>query len=158
MRLRSRPLAVTLALLVSAAAIGVYAVHGQRGAATLLDPGDPDLVARGAALYAQRCATCHGPGLEGEADWRKRRADGTMPAPPHDETGHTWHHPDELLFRLTKFGPAALAGGGYASTMPGFAETMSDAEIVAVLSFIKSAWPAPVVARHDAINERARSR
>ncbi|MDO8276710.1 MAG: hypothetical protein Q7T63_01135 [Burkholderiaceae bacterium] len=26
------------------------------------------------------------------ASWRSPGADGRTPAPPHDETGHTWHH------------------------------------------------------------------
>jgi mono/diheme cytochrome c family protein len=64
-----------------------------------------------------------------------------MPAPPHDASGHTWHHPDEALFRVTKEGSAAVAGGGYESDMPGFGDVMTDAEIRAVLAFIKSNWP-----------------
>ena len=47
-----------------------------------------DLVA-GQRLYGDHCASCHGLNLEGEANWRVRNDDGTMPAPPHDETGHT---------------------------------------------------------------------
>ena len=63
-----------------------------------------------------------------------------MPAPPHDATGHTWHHPDGVLFRITKEGPAAVVGNGYESDMPGFAGKLSDAEIRAVLAFIRSRW------------------
>ena len=31
-----------------------------------------------------------------------------LPAPPHNETGHTWHHPDEMLFAITKYGREGL--------------------------------------------------
>ena len=79
-----------------------------------------------------------------------------MPAPPHDETGHTWHHPDQQLFALTKYGPAALAGGGYESDMPAYESVLSDEEIWAVLSYLKSRWPAEVQSRHDQINESVR--
>ena len=67
-----------------------------------------------------------------------------LPAPPHDETGHTWHHNDALLFDVTKLGSTAVIGDDYKSNMPGFSETMSDGEIWAVLAYIKSTWPAGV--------------
>ena len=98
-------------------------------------------IALGRSLYADHCASCHGADLEGQPNWRKRRPNGRMPAPPHDATGHTWHHSDEALFRVTKEGSAAVVGGGYESDMPGFGEIMTDAEIRAVLAFIKSSWP-----------------
>jgi mono/diheme cytochrome c family protein len=97
--------------------------------------------AMGRSLYAEHCASCHGANLEGQPNWRKRLPNGRMPAPPHDASGHTWHHPDEALFRVTKEGSAAVAGGGYESDMPGFGDVMTDDEIRAVLTFIKSIWP-----------------
>jgi mono/diheme cytochrome c family protein len=63
-----------------------------------------------------------------------------MAAPPHDPTGHTWHHSDKQLFDMTKLGPAALLPG-YQSDMPGFKDKLSDADIWAVLSYIESTWP-----------------
>ena len=66
---------------------------------------------------------------------------GRLPAPPHDAGGHTWHHPDDILFRIVREGTAAIVGGGYESDMPGFADLLSDAEIRAVLAYIKSTWP-----------------
>jgi mono/diheme cytochrome c family protein len=113
---------------------------------------NPRVVALGENIYARACASCHGEDLEGQANWRERLPNGRLPAPPHDETGHTWHHPDEVLFRLTKDGPAALAGGGYESDMPAYADILSDAEIIAVLSYIKSTWPEEIRARHDQMN------
>jgi mono/diheme cytochrome c family protein len=95
----------------------------------------------GARLYAETCASCHGARLEGQPGWQRRRSDGRLPAPPHDVTGHTWHHGDEALFRITKLGPSAVVGGGYRSDMPAFEAVLSDDEIRAVLAYIKSTWP-----------------
>ena len=113
---------------------------GGRGA----DATDPELVALGAAVYEQHCAACHGKELEGEPDWRRRKADGTLPAPPHDATGHTWHHSDDLLFRLTRDGPGVIAGENYRTTMPAYGGILSDREIWSVLAYIKSRWPADI--------------
>ena len=103
---------------------------------------DPAQLALGQQIYAVQCAACHGTNLEGQPNWRSRRADGRLPAPPHDVTGHTWHHPDSVLFQITKYGPAVIVGEGYVSDMPGFGSVLSDAQIDAVLSYIKSTWPA----------------
>jgi len=105
------------------------------------DPGDAARVALGQRVYAQNCASCHGAKLEGQPEWRRRLPNGRMPAPPHDETGHTWHHADAQLFAITKHGlvpPNAPAG--YESDMPAFGQTLSDEEIWAVLAYIKSHW------------------
>ena len=120
-------------------------------------PGDPQVVALGKALYGKHCASCHGVELQGQPNWQQRLANGRLPAPPHDASGHSWHHPDKQLFTLTKFGPAALVGGGYESDMPGFMGTLSDEEIYAVLSYIKSTWPREIQARHDEINRQSQS-
>ena len=129
--------ATAIALTVAVAAWFVIRGDGGPGA----DASDPELVALGATVYGEHCAVCHGANLEGEPDWQRRKADGTLPAPPHDETGHTWHHSDELLFRLTRDGLGAIAGDDYASTMPAYAGILSDREIWAVLAYIKSRWP-----------------
>jgi len=105
------------------------------------DPRDAAKVALGAKVYAQQCAACHGAKLEGQPDWRKRLPNGRLPAPPHDESGHTWHHPDYVLFAVTKNGPVPpYAPQDYESDMPAFAGKLSDEEIWAVLAYLKSHW------------------
>ena len=146
---------IVIGLLLVLVAGGVFAYgSGIFDAPGGIDPGDRDKVALGARIYAENCASCHGADLEGQPDWRRRLASGRLPAPPHDETGHTWHHPDAQLFALTKQGPAALVGGGYESDMPAYESVLSDAEIWAVLSYIKSRWPQEIQARHDQISGR----
>ena len=122
---------------------------------TLLRPGDAALVASGKQIYKEQCASCHGANLEGQPNWRVRLPNGRLPAPPHDQSGHSWHHTDDILFKITKLGSAALVGGGYESDMRGFDEELSDEKIIAVLSYIKSTWPDFIRKRHDDMNKSA---
>ncbi len=109
--------------------------------ATTTSDASATTFALGKKLYAERCASCHGSRLEGQADWKSPLPSGRLPAPPHDASGHTWHHSDGVLFRVTRDGPAAVVGGGYESDMPAFGNILSDEDILAVLAFIKSTWP-----------------
>lgn len=144
-----------------AAGLAVLAVFGvsrfNRESGRLLRPDDARLVAQGQRVYAARCASCHGQRLEGAPNWRSPGAGGRFPAPPHDASGHTWHHTDELLFRITKFGVAKAAKlKDHESDMPAFEGQLSDEEIVAVLSWIKAQWPPRTRALHDELNEQAK--
>lgn len=122
---------------------------------SLADP-DPEQVALGRSVYADHCAACHGAELEGQPDWQTRNADGRMPAPPHDASGHTWHHAEEQLFWIVKRGIELYASPGYRSDMPAFAATLSDEEIWAVLAYIKSSWPERERAFHEQVSRNAR--
>lgn len=98
----------------------------------------------GRALYAEHCAACHGADLEGAPDWQRPGPDGRLPAPPHDATGHTWHHGDAFLMDYTRRGGQAVLddlGVRYESAMPAFGDILSDDEIAAILDYIKSHWP-----------------
>ena len=143
---------------VAACAVVGVIVWGYAGALTsplaAIDPTDPAQVARGQAVYGQHCAECHGANLEGQPDWRVRQADGTLPAPPHDASGHTWHHDDALLFDYTKRGGQVRMPEGVTSGMPAFGEVLADADIAAVLTYIKSRWPAQVLARQESLNRK----
>ncbi len=122
----------------------------------LFSPGNAEIVALGASIYAANCASCHGANLEGQADWKSRDENGMMPAPPHDESGHTWHHTDKLLFELTKFGLAKTANlENFQTYMPVYENLLTDEEIIAVLSYIKSTWPEEIRLRHDQMNAQA---
>jgi hypothetical protein len=89
--------------------------------------------------------------LEGQPDWRKRLPNGRLAAPPHDRTGHTWHHSDRQLFDTIKNGTAELMPG-YETDMPAYKDRLSDADIWAVLSFIESTWPADIRERQQRMN------
>ena len=110
------------------------------------DPRDAANVALGAKVYAQHCAACHGARLEGQPDWRTRLPNGRLPAPPHDDAGHTWHHPDHVLFAITRNGLVPpYAPKDYENDMPAFGVKLSDDEIWAVLTYIKSHWTREVL-------------
>ena len=154
---RSAAFAAATAIAVATAATWWGATRSSADDAVRLRPDDAAFVALGAWVYAENCASCHGANLEGQPDWKRPGPDGRLPAPPHDETGHTWHHDVATLFGLTKHGLKAMLGpdSTYDSAMPAYAGILTDEEILAVLSFIKSTWPADVRERHNAINERA---
>jgi len=130
---------------VSAAAI-LYSTMRGTGPA-FIDPADQTLVIQGKAIYANNCAACHGESLQGQPNWRDRMPNGRLPAPPHDKTGHTWHHPDAMLVDMVKNGlvPGKTAPPGYVSDMPAYGAALSDEEIIAVIAYIKSTWPAKVL-------------
>jgi len=110
--------------------------------AGMADTGNAKQVARGKLVYKRFCSLCHGAKLEGQPNWRIRNRDGKLPAPPHDASGHTWHHDDELIFNMTKFGLVPpFAPKDYKTDMPAWGDTLSDADIWAVITFIKSTWP-----------------
>ncbi len=133
---------------------GGYLIYERLGTAEPPAP-DPAQLALGSSLYGEHCAACHGAELEGQANWRQRDPEGLLPAPPHDETGHTWHHPDRQLFEITKLGTAALIGPDYQTTMGPFAEVLSDDEIRAVLAYIRSRWPENIRARQAEATARS---
>ena len=104
---------------------------------------DPEVVSEGQQLFAANCATCHGVGGEGQPDWHITKDDGTLPPPPLNGDGHTWHHGDGLLYRIVNEGGKALEDPNYAtfkSAMPAFGDRLSHDEIVAVLTYLKSLW------------------
>ena len=147
---------MSVLLLAYIAGLGVYAGTRQT-AVDRLNSDDPALVSAGKVAYATHCAACHGAQLEGEPDWRRAGPDGRMPAPPHDESGHTWHHPDDYLIHVVDKGIVAGVDRppDYQGNMPAFGSVLSKADTVAVLSYIKSTWPPDHRAWQEAINKPA---
>ncbi len=144
-----------LLLAFAVAGVFVFVLNSQaslkKGA--LFDPQNLEVVALGKSIYNETCASCHGVNLEGQPNWKRPNSQGMLPAPPHDNTGHTWHHTDELLFGITKYGLAEFSGlKNHKTGMPIYKDILSDAEIIAVLSYIKSTWPTDIILRHDEMN------
>ena len=97
----------------------------------------------GREIFASNCAACHGAAGEGHPDWRIRNADGTLPPPPLNGHGHTWHHADGLLYRIVSQGGKFLEIPGdqsFKSAMPAFGDLLSHAEIIEALAYVKSLW------------------
>jgi mono/diheme cytochrome c family protein len=146
---------LAVVVVVLGAAIAASVVLRRAASAGAADASDAALVALGADIYAAQCARCHGARLEGQPDWQERLPSGRLPAPPHDASGHTWHHPDEQLFKITKDGLGALVPG-YETDMPAYKGVLSDREIWAVLAYIKSTWPEEIRARQERISAQRR--
>lgn len=147
----SKKILIAIVIIAAAVAAGAfwYVNHGQAKAGrAFISPADAALVARGKDIYATQCASCHGTNLEGQPEWRKRLPNGRLPAPPHDESGHTWHHPDAVLIDIVKNSlvPGRTAPDGYQTDMPAYGTMLSDEDVAAVLAYIKSRWPAEVLA------------
>ncbi|MFY0311994.1 c-type cytochrome [Leisingera sp. D0M16] len=138
-----------------AAAAYYWLAESDPQAAGLLPYKDPGAVAEGQVIYLDHCASCHGEDLQGEPNWQQRDSEGYLPAPPQDESGHTWHHSDAQLLEITRHGVAQLVGNGYRSRMGGYAGVLTEEEMLAVLAYIKSRWPAEIIARHNQINSQA---
>lgn len=153
---RTQGTLIALGLLL-VVALGTYGVTRSAGP-SFIDPADQTLVMQGKAIYAVNCAACHGESLQGQPDWRRRLPDGRLPAPPHDKSGHTWHHPDMMLIDMVKNGlvPGRTAPSGYVSDMPAYGDMLSDEDIVAVLAYIKSSWPPEVLAAQKEITLQRR--
>lgn len=88
--------------------------------------------ARGAALYATYCATCHGPRGEGDGP----AAAGLDPKPArHSDAAYMGSLSDEHLFRVIKEGGAAV---GKSPLMPPWGGSLSDAQIHDLVAFTRS--------------------
>ena len=166
MQRRRRGLAISLVVLLLGIGYVIYVIQvGNQGqsedqGAGFLDATGPEVIELGERVYAENCAACHGANLEGEPgmDWQRKKPDGTFPAPPHDETGHTWHHADTLLFAYTTNGGQVFLGDTGVSGMPAFADVLSVQEIEAVLIYIKSSWPERIRAQQRLITETQREK
>jgi|APTNR8051073442_1049403.scaffolds.fasta_scaffold02981_6 mono/diheme cytochrome c family protein len=108
---------------------------------------DPQMIETGKAVYNANCAACHGPKGEGEPNWKIPDVNGVYPAPPHDGSGHTWHHADALLLQVIREG-----SGMPNSKMPVYGDILSADEMEAVLAYIKTFWGAEEVAFQQQMN------
>lgn len=112
---------VTLALIIG---VVVIAMVGCGSDTPTLGPAS-QAMPEGAAIYVENCAGCHGD---------RNGNSGINAAPRHDETGHTWHHPDAQLIDWVLNGKGGIPG------MPAFRETLSEDQVERVLAYIKTWW------------------
>lgn len=135
---------ISLIVLIFFLGMGIYYTYFSTGEIMTnisLKPKDAPTINLGGSVYAKNCTSCHGANLEGQINWRQRDSNGYLPAPPHDESEHTWHHSDQYLFLMTKYGIEEVIGKKYPNNMPAYKYVLTDDEIIAVLSYIKSTRP-----------------
>lgn len=115
-------------------------------------PIEPDPA--GQALYETHCAACHGVNGEGQnpADPYARTEQGLLMAPPHDPSGHTWHHPDQQNFA------AVWTGRHYPGflPMPSFSTVLAVDEVLQILAYIKTWWGEEELAIQRDLSQRAK--
>ena len=97
-------------------------------------------VQTGRQVYQANCAGCHGASAQGAPNWATPGPDGLYPPPPHDDTGHTWHHSDRVLYEAISRGMSDPLRPGSPLRMPAFGGKLSDAGIRAVIEYFKSLW------------------
>ena len=114
--------------------------------------GEPALLTRGQALYAQHCAACHGDRAQGAFAWERPGADGKYPAPPLDGSAHAWHHPTAQLKQTIREGTLKLGGN-----MPAWKGKLTEADTQAVIAWFQSTWPDPIYAAWADIDRRSRA-
>lgn len=147
---RSPPFQVRL--LIAIAIVGAATVLSACTRDTDTDSAPEAVIARGGVLYQQHCASCHRADLSGDPNWRTPNEDGSYPPPPHDSSGHTWHHPDRVLVELIRDGSDLPQ-----SRMPAFGDRLDDDDIQAILEFIKSHWGAQEVEHQRQVTEQDRA-
>ncbi len=99
-------------------------------------------VKKGADLFAQNCASCHGAKGEGTKNWKTPDDNGVYPPPPINGKGHAWHHDLALLRGTVKNGGKPVGG-----TMPAFGDRLSKEDIDAVIAYVQSLWPEEIYQR-----------
>lgn len=114
---------------------------------------DFNQVRRGAQLFQQSCAQCHGQQGEGAPNWRQRNADGKFPPPPVNGSGHAWHHPMTALKHTIRNGTEKLGG-----SMPGWKDKLSEQEMDDVITWFQSKWPDEIYSAWYQNNQRAEKR
>ena len=126
-----------IVILLSAGAIGTAACSASVVESSVPEPdptksttdlfglSDSERAFEGGVLYTANCIGCHGD---------RDGTGGISAAPRHDETGHTWHHPDAQLTDWVLNGRLGF------SRMPPFRDTLSEEQVGSVLAYIKTWW------------------
>ena len=93
-------------------------------------------VERGAPLFRQNCAACHGNEAQGlSEDWKQPLPDGNYPPPPLNGSAHAWHHPLRVLQRTIQHGGAPVGG-----QMPAFGQKLTEEEQLAIIAWFQEKW------------------
>ena len=109
----------------------------------------PEQAARGEALFQKNCAECHKADASGDPNWKQTNAEGKLPPPPLNGTGHAWHHPMPMLQQIVRNGGIPMGG-----SMPAFKEKLTTEQINDILAWVQSHWPDKIYITWMQINQR----
>ncbi len=138
---------VAVALLAACTSEPEIRVRGERF--------NDEQLALGEQLYIQNCASCHGVNGEGQFPNAPLQPDATgrLGAPPHNETGHTWHHGDGLLIRYVLEGGVSLMDPANFYPMPAFGDQLSETDVMSIIAYIKTMWTDEQRTRQQKVTE-----
>ena len=106
----------------------------------------------GKSLYVTHCASCHGENLQGQPNWStKKDKDGHNLSPALNGSGHTWHHSQDQLFSIIRYG-FKIYNENYDGKMQGN-EKLNDDDIWSILAYMKSVWPESIQKKYDTISK-----
>ena len=99
---------------------------------------DVERIARGARLFQEKCAQCHGPEAQGHPDWERGRKEGFAAAPPLNGTG------TDILLSRPRMMEIIRNGVKHEGVpvMPSWAGRVSDQDVVDVITWYQALWPA----------------
>jgi mono/diheme cytochrome c family protein len=103
---------------------------------------DPDSISRGARLFEQHCAQCHGPQAQGHPDWQTPSDGSFAAAPPLNGTGNDWQRSRAELAATIKKGVRRKTDN--VDIMPSWKGRLSERDIEDVINWMQSLWPADV--------------
>lgn len=110
-------------------------------------------VIKGAKLFQENCAACHGKQGEGDANWRTPGPDGKYRPPPLNGTGHMWHHPLPVLLSTIRDGSIAQGGN-----MPPWKEKLNERDMIDIIAWLQSKWPKEIYQQWQQMDQRAQAR
>lgn len=99
-----------------------------------------ETMARGARLFQEHCAQCHGPDAQGHPDWQ---TPGVTVAPPLNGTGNDWKRTKGEMVAVIKQG----AKRKNELVMPGWEGRLTDQEIDDLIVWYQALWPGEVYER-----------
>jgi mono/diheme cytochrome c family protein len=99
-----------------------------------------EVMARGARVFQENCAICHGPEAQGHPDWQ---TPGVAAAPPLNGTGNEWKRKHSELVMVIKAGVKRKNE----QIMPAWAGRLSEQEIDDVITWFQALWPTDVYDR-----------
>ena len=111
-------------------------------------------VSLGKSLYRANCAFCHGDNLEGKPGWDGSYPSGGRPAMPLDGETAITRLSDQDIMDVTKYGGQPFSPSDYKNDMPGFEMQLGDADIWAIVAFLKSRWSDEAIERQRLAQEK----
>lgn len=102
---------------------------------------DTASIARGAELYAEHCAQCHGPQAQGHPDWQAPSDGSFAAAPPLNGTGNDRTRSRRELVAVIMDGVVRKDG---VPVMPAWRQRLGESDIDDIIAWFLSQWPPPV--------------